>query len=234
MLSFAFFLPTIRLNTTFSVCLYWLTSTAGVTGAILIGLTLVGLLAFRAPPSWRRCLREIAVHVAVLTFLLGGGVLINEHLIKDSLAVHRPNIVQLTEEDALGMTAEQFYSSMDKLERRRYLHQVLTDASFDTISLTAKVRDHWIHETGYSLPSGHAFAAMLLATHFLAMGAVFAGGRRRWAFHVLPWWAGLVAWSRVLLGVHRPEDVVWGGLLGVLLGALGSWLSYRVLCRGKI
>ena len=40
MLLLAFFLPGIRLDTTFSVCLYWLTGTAGVTGAILIGLAL--------------------------------------------------------------------------------------------------------------------------------------------------------------------------------------------------
>ncbi|MFC2107980.1 phosphatase PAP2 family protein [Candidatus Bipolaricaulota bacterium] len=44
----------------------------------------------------------------------------------------------------------------------------------------------------------------------------------------------LVAWSRVLLGVHRPEDVVWGGLLGMLLGVVAVWLSYRLLRNRKM
>ncbi|MFC2079127.1 phosphatase PAP2 family protein [Candidatus Bipolaricaulota bacterium] len=234
MLLLAFFLPGIRLDTTFSVWLYWLTGTAGVTGAILIGLALVGLLVLRAPLSRRRCLWETAVHITVLGFLLGGGVLANEHLIKASLAVHRPNIVQLAAEDVLGMSTEELYSSMDKEERRRYLYQVLTDPDFDAIPLSANVRDHWIHEAGYSLPSGHTFTAMLLATYFLAMGAVFVGKQRRWILYLLPGWAGLVAWTRVLLGVHRPEDVVWGGLFGMLLGAVAFFLSYRLLCRRRI
>lgn len=158
----------------------------------------------------------------------------NEHLIKASLAVHRPNIVQLAAEDALGMSAEEFHSSKDKPERRRYLRQVLTDPDFDAIPLSAKVRDHWIHEAGYFLPSGHTFTGMLLATYFLAMGALFAGKQRRWILYLLPWWAGLAAWTRVLLGVHRPEDVVWGGLFGMLLGMVAFFVSHRLLCCRRI
>ncbi|MFC2106422.1 phosphatase PAP2 family protein [Candidatus Bipolaricaulota bacterium] len=234
MLLLSSLLPGIGLGGAFSALLCWLSSTAGVTGAILIGLVLVGLLVFRATLSRRRGLQEVLIHAAVLAVLLGGGALANEYLIKDSLAVHRPNIVRLAEEDALGMTAAQFYSSMDRRERQGYLDQVLTDPGFDAIELTAKVRDHWIHETGYSLPSGHTYAAMLLATYSLAAGAAFTGGRRRWIFYLLPCWSVLVAWSRVLLGVHRPEDVVWGGLLGMLLGVVAVWLSYRLLRNRKM
>ena len=138
MLLLASLLPRADLATTFAARLCRLSSTAGVTGAILIGLVLVGLLAFRTTPSWRCGLQEVLIHVAVLAVLLGGGALANEYLIKDSLAVHRPNIVRLAEEDALGMTAEQFYSSMDRRERQGYLYQVLTDPGFDAIALTAQ------------------------------------------------------------------------------------------------
>jgi len=224
-------LPGIRLDEAFSVWLCRLTGTAGVTGAGLIGLALVGLLVIRAALSWKHLLQETLVHILVLALVLGGGALANEYLIKNSLAIPRPNIVWLAEEDALGMAAEQFYASMSKRERQAHLQQVLTDPSFDVVRLTPHVREHWIHETGFSLPSGHAFTAMLLATYFLWMGSALVW--QRWLLYLLPGWALLVAWSRVLLGVHRPEDVLWGGLLGIMLGAVAVMVSRRLLRRWR-
>lgn len=225
--------PGVRLNTTFSRWLCGLTNTAGVTGVVLIGLAFVGLFAFRSPRARNQVLREILVHVGVLALLLGGGALVNEHLIKEALAAPRPHIVRLAELGELGMTAEHFYASMSKQERRHHLQHVLTDPSFDAIPLASQVREQWVHETGYSLPSGHTFTVMLLSTYFLAMRGVLGRRRRRWLFDLLPGWAVWVAWSRVLLGVHRPEDIVCGGLAGVVLGAAAVWLSHRLLNRGK-
>lgn len=229
----AFWLPDINLATSFSVSLYWLTSTGDVMGIVLIGLAFVGLLIFHTTLPWRRRLQEVFIHIVVLALLQGGGALVNEYLVKPSLATPRPNIVRLAEQDALAMTPEHFYSSMDRHKRGIYLEQVLANPSFDAIALRAEVRDHWIHETGYSMPSGHAFSAMLSATYFLAMGIALVTSRRRWIFYLLPGWAVLVAWSRVLLGVHCPGDVVLGGLMGILLGAAAIWVADRLLGRLK-
>jgi len=49
--------------------------------------------------------------------------------------------------------------------------------------------------------------------------------RRRWMVISLMLWAGLIAYSRVYLGVHYPADILCGGLLGVLLG----WIAHRVV-----
>lgn len=61
-------------------------------------------------------------------------------------------------------------------------------------------------QMGSAFPSGHATAAFALAT---ALGYRWPRGRPLW-FTL----AGLVALSRVALGVHRPWDVVAGAAVG--------------------
>ena len=64
----------------------------------------------------------------------------------------------------------------------------------------------------HSFPSGHSTTAFAAAT---VVGAYFP--RFRPAFYVL---AALIAWSRVVVGVHYPLDVLGGAVLGTVLGLL--------------
>jgi undecaprenyl-diphosphatase len=78
------------------------------------------------------------------------------------------------------------------------------------------------HES-VSYPSGHVTFVMALT---VAVCVVLAGSRWRWfAVILLCLLTLLTAWSRLLLGVHYPLDVI-GGILGGLSGAflvLGVW-----------
>jgi undecaprenyl-diphosphatase len=65
---------------------------------------------------------------------------------------------------------------------------------------------------GGSFPSGHAAGVFAFAA-FVAVRAP------RWAPLSFAW-AGIVAWSRCVLGVHYPSDVLAGALLGAAVGAL--------------
>ena len=104
----------------------------------------------------------------------------------------------------------------DKALRSEHLRKILTPE----VRLHERIRDHWIVETGYSFPSGHSFASMMLATFFMAMGLTYFSGRRLWVFYVLVVWAVAVCISRPLLRVHSPTDVCAGGIESIVAGAL--------------
>ena len=71
--------------------------------------------------------------------------------------------------------------------------------------------------------SAHAANSFGLAVYF----AVFWGSSRRIWAALLLFWALLVAYSRIYLGVHYPLDVLSGGLAGALLGWLFARLFFR-------
>ncbi|CAA0091846.1 Putative undecaprenyl-diphosphatase YbjG [BD1-7 clade bacterium] len=60
----------------------------------------------------------------------------------------------------------------------------------------------------FSLPSGHAAAAFVVATLIAYMFPYWAG--------LAYLWATLIGLSRVLLGVHYPGDIIAGAALGVM------------------
>ncbi len=62
----------------------------------------------------------------------------------------------------------------------------------------------------YGFFSAHASNSFGVASFFV----FFMGYRWRWLWV----WAGIVAYSRVYLGVHYPSDVLVGALVGTLLG----------------
>ncbi|CAB4898222.1 MAG: phosphatase PAP2 family protein [Actinobacteria bacterium] len=90
------------------------------------------------------------------------------------------------------------------------------------------------YKEALSYPSGHVTFVMALT---VAVCVVLAGSRWRWfAVILLCLLTLLTAWSRLLLGVHYPLDVV-GGILGGLSGAflvLGVWnLAVRLATRNR-
>ncbi len=74
-------------------------------------------------------------------------------------------------------------------------------------------------ETSYGIPSGHAQNATLIA------GALALEARRWWATLLAIWYALLMALSRMVLGVHFPQDVGGGLLVGLVLLGLYAWLE---------
>lgn len=70
---------------------------------------------------------------------------------------------------------------------------------------------------GYSCPSGHTLAS------FTASTAIFCFYRKAGIATLLL--AALIGFTRLYVGVHYPTDVLFGALLGLLLGAAASYIT---------
>lgn len=77
--------------------------------------------------------------------------------------------------------------------------------------------------SGYSFPSSHA------ANHFslACFSALTLGKRYRWVWIVAAFWAVLVSYAQVYVGVHFPMDIAAGGLLGICIGIITGTLYNR-------
>jgi phosphatidylglycerophosphatase B len=181
--------------------------------------TLVLVVSRPGSSKRRRVVEAVALSVAMLV-VIPGHALINEKLTKPAFAVPRPNIVALTEARALGPSIRDpadFYAIGDKPARSEFLSKRL--AKLDEPALSQHVHDHWLDETGYSFPSGHATASMTFASLFVAIGFLWLSGwRQRITNTLLPIWAVGVVYSRPLLEVHTAIDVASGTLVGFALG----------------
>lgn len=73
-----------------------------------------------------------------------------------------------------------------------------------------------------SFPSGHTADAFVMAVSV----TLVARGQSK---YILPiWvWAFMVAYSRIVLGVHYPSDVLSSMLIGTLCAFLGKWFITR-------
>ncbi|RPI72795.1 MAG: phosphatase PAP2 family protein [Ignavibacteriales bacterium] len=72
----------------------------------------------------------------------------------------------------------------------------------------------------YSFPSNHAFNNFAAATFFFLLYR-----NLKWILFIS---AGLIALSRVYLGLHYPSDVFTGAMLGILFGYLFALLVTRI------
>lgn len=222
--------PFFDLTSGLGVLAYWISESGGTTGIAVLSLLMLLLLTTRTGLSGSQRSKEAMLVVFVILIFAGLGSYLNEHVIKAALKIPRPNIEWLASADgeqALGMQVDAFYESGDKAARREPL-RVALHVSPAPVALAPEVLEHWVHETGYSFPSGHSYAAMFIATFFLLMAATYLKTSRIWFFYLLLPWAAAVCYSRLILRVHTPTDITVGGLEGLIIGFVAWFLVTRI------
>ncbi|WOO39638.1 phosphatase PAP2 family protein [Rubellicoccus peritrichatus] len=225
--------PYFDLTQTLPQIAYWFSESGGKVGTPILAITLIILLVTRKGITQRRKWLEAGVFVLAIMISAGGGAWLNENLIKERLKVPRPNIIWLAGENGtglLGMTPSEFYKTGDK-EARSQLLEIIIKSAPDQPPLSPAIKAHWIAETGYSFPSGHAFSAILIATFFLATAVPSVNTNRICFFYALLPWALVVCLSRVILRVHSPTDIIVGALEGLIIGVITWTITNRLIKR---
>ncbi len=97
-------------------------------------------------------------------------------------------------------------------------------------NLELKNQLHLLHNYSggmYGFVSSHAANMFAIATTL----GLFYWRKNKLIFPLLLLWAGLIAYSRMYLGVHYPSDVFVGGLLGSLIGVTLYKVSHKSILK---
>jgi len=122
------------------------------------------------------------------------------------------------------------------VEVKRPFHILITEQStlcskeldakcVKTINASQWQKSHWHSESRFSLPSGHAAFTFFIATFF---GLLLYKSGYKILTRGLFIWAVFVSYSRLLIGVHWPLDILIGAVMGICFGYLSLFV-----CRVK-
>ncbi len=175
-----------------------LTDSAGSKG-FLITLTLLLLSLFRFKPSrieWMQKLSMLGL-LLVIGFASKTGL---------KLMTENPRpYTELLAAEQLIETPETFYQ-LDTKQQANVINQISEQVS------DWRTR-HWQGEKDYSFPSGHTIFVSICLAFF---GGLFLQNKCYISALSLWMWGMSVAYSRLWLGMHRPEDLI-GSVLFVAI-----------------
>lgn len=157
----------------------------------------------------------------MLFAILAGAILIGQAAkswVKEKVQEPRPFVIWLEKTQQVPVT--EFYT-LKRKDRAQLVEKQLEHRT----DLPLFLRQHWQKETGFAFPSGHTLFAASWA--LLAVGLLWPR-RRTVTIAVLLVWATAVMGSRLLLGMHWPQDLVVATLISGLLVSGATWLTQKL------
>ena len=123
---------------------------------------------------------------------------------------------------AIGVTASDQLSQIFKfgISRLRPCH----DPSLDGLVREVKCGGQ------FGFYSAHASSTFFIATFMSLM----LKNKYQFLPYVLMFWAAVVSYSRIYLGVHFPLDIIFGASVGFLLGGFFSTLAKNVIRKQSL
>lgn len=192
--------------------LFWLTETVTSPWGIVTSTLLCGwflwCLRFRLKPA-------LILLTIVVSAILAGQY--TKSFIKEQVQEPRPYVLWL--EQNQGLNEQTFYQ-----QKRPERSTLVRNALIDNTQLPDWLKQHWEFETGYAFPSGHT----MFASSWALLGIGLLWPRRRIVtVTLLLCWATGVMGSRLVLGMHWPQDLISSTLISWVLVSLASWLVQR-------
>ncbi|MBL4914946.1 phosphatase PAP2 family protein [Shewanella schlegeliana] len=195
--------PTIALDSNLAQALYWLTSTGTAPYGIATGILILIV-------CYRRLTKQQFMQLVLAVSISMAATLSLNHFLKPYFAEPRPNATLLEQEYLLN--TQDFYQQ-SKADKREQLGRAINqlEVARPDLSLSPQIKRHWQHEVGYAFPSGHTLFAVTLALavsfYLLLAGQVILP-------ILLMGWAITMGFSRMLLGMHWPQDVLASTAIG--------------------
>ncbi|MEG0278942.1 MAG: phosphatase PAP2 family protein [Morganella sp. (in: enterobacteria)] len=191
--------------------LWYLTDTAAYPLAIIVSLFFCLLFIGLFPGSKKQALRLAAMMLIVIA--AGQGIKV---VMKNTLQEPRPYVIWLAQQHIV--TETDFYG-LTRPERAELLENRLVNH----YQIPGWQLTHWQSETGYAFPSGHALFA---GAWSMLLFAFFRAQRRTGVAMVILIWGILAQYSRMVLGMHWPSDIIMSVIInGLLVGGLFLWLN---------
>ncbi|MGI2183528.1 phosphatase PAP2 family protein [Shewanella oncorhynchi] len=203
--------PLIDLHSTLAKTLYWITMTGTAPYGVATVLFVLAI-AYRHMPKPLFISLFFAISLSQVISL---GL---SHTLKSYFKEPRPNLVFLAEQalpkhEPLSLDA--FYQ-LDKQSRSKTIANALDGliAAEPALKLDSRIHQHWEDEIGYSFPSGHTIFAVTLvltASYYLLLAGLPSLVMALWS------WGFLMGLSRMLLGMHWPQDVLFSTFLAAII-----------------
>lgn len=190
--------------------LLWLTDTAGAPYSILTSLLFLSIVTFIFRTEKKQLLKILLVIISVV--LLQQGL---KTALKSTFKEPRPYVEWLATQ--YQIPTSDFYE-LKRSERAKLIKETIKRDE----NIPKWQRKHWQAETGFSFPSGH----MLFAAGWALFLIALFWQQRLYALSIgLALWAEGIAFSRMLLGMHWPIDII----ASIVISACFTLLGYYIL-----
>jgi len=205
-----------RNSDSFAPFWYYITVTGGVYGSavIITALTVYLLNYFKKDNNKKRSVLLFTGTVLIFQILISGSTLF---YFKDVFRNPRPSQLYISEKGSSDKGANEFFTMVPE-EKTKYLRKKIEEnrAAFEDVY--PPILNSWSEESGFSFPSGHSETSFFLGT--IMAFVIFKTGSKKYYVSLPVIWAVLVALSRVVIGVHYPEDVVAGAFIGLVISLI--------------
>ncbi|MBX9444259.1 phosphatidylglycerophosphatase B [Dickeya chrysanthemi] len=192
--------------------LFWMTETVSAPWGILTSLVLSAWFLWLLRLPARQAL--VLLTILFTSVVAGQGI---KSAMKNWTQEPRPFVVWLEQAHQVD---DRYFYSLPVDERAGLLEQQLQQAS----SLPQWQRQHWQEQSDYAFPSGHAMFAVTWA--LLAVGLLWTR-RHYMTVALIILWANSVIASRLLLGMHWPQDVAAAAVISAGVSLVAVWLAHR-------